>query len=86
MCCLPKVVGVHPKQKPDDRPRRVSNALVDAVVAANAGQQFAIVLWKKSVKRDRARPDSVELVVWGEQLDSHAPQCLPMPDDSHGGA
>lgn len=69
----PEVIGVNPKEKANDRAPCVTNALVDAVVAAHAGQCRAVVLRKKSIERDRAGSDAVKLGVRREQLDSHAP-------------
>jgi len=76
---------MNPKEEPHYGGRAVTDALVNAVVATYARQLFAVVLWKKSVKRDRARSNSVKLGVWSEQLDSHAPQRFTTADDTHGG-
>jgi hypothetical protein len=84
--CLPEVAGTNPEEKADDRPPCVTNSLVDAMVATDARQCLAVVLWEKPVEREGARSDSVRLGVWREQLDSRAPQRFTISDDSHGGA
>jgi len=52
LCWVAEVVGLNPEEEPDDGRRAVTDSLVDAVVAGDAGQCLAVVVGKKSVERD----------------------------------
>src|SRR4051812_12269655 len=83
MCCLPEVIGVNPEEKPPYPPRRVADALVDAVIRAHSGQRVAVIVWEQPLERGRACPDAVKLAVRGEQLDSYAPERSTISDYPH---
>jgi hypothetical protein len=80
-----EVIRVHPEEEPDDRPRRVTNALIHAVIRTHAGQRLAVISREKPRQRVRARCNSMRRAVLGEQLDPHAPQRRTKTDNSHRG-
>jgi hypothetical protein len=83
MGCLPWVIRMNPKEEADNRTSRITDALVDAVIAPDARQRLAVIFGKKSIERNGARSNAVKLCVGREQLDSHAPQSFSIANDSH---
>src|SRR5262249_6325041 len=64
------------------------------MVAAYTRQRLAVIDGQKLFKRDGTRSNAVHcvalplrnvvvLIVLGEQLDSHTPECFAMPNDPH---